>query len=151
MQFGLKRASVSRAWHGVADLGPGCNHRGTRSRHVQLTWPEPCMPGLILQTQGRWVPRFFASHMRNQAQRDPWCATVSSELMEGPALPTPFLVRGRRCPSANPTSRTPRSPGFPVVRFVRTPRVSGELRQHPSPGRLWVPLPEQVICMSSPR
>ena len=129
----------------------GSNHMGSTCGHLELRCPGHGGPGLCPADTGQvGSPVSGFTYEETEAQRDPWHAMVSSELMEGPALPPPFPVRGRRCPSPNPTSPTPRSPGFPV-RFVRTPRVSGELPEHPSPGRPWVPRPEQVTYTISPK
>lgn len=83
----VSREPVSQAWLGVG-WQVGSNHVGTTCGHVL----SPVRQAFIPQTRGTWVPWSPASYMRNQAQRDPRHAMVSSELMEGPALPTPFPV-----------------------------------------------------------
>ncbi|XP_036884751.1 interleukin-12 receptor subunit beta-1 isoform X3 [Sturnira hondurensis] len=71
-----------------------------------------CVPSLTV-TWIRWVPRFSSSQMRKlKHSGGPWCARVNRELTEGLAHPAPSLTIGRRYPSPNPSSPTPKKSSF---------------------------------------
>lgn len=126
---------MSQAWCGVGSSGSS------------IAW----VPGLYPTVTGRWVSWSPTSQMRKSrhcgahgvsgSKANLWRAWRTQLLLQLEAGGIPPLTQ------ALPP---PRSPGFQVVRFVHCPHISGELPEHPPPGRPSIPQPEQVTCTLSP-